>query len=111
MVSGVTLRARRTIFEPPQIYPMRTIRSRYLASLFSALCVLPPAFAASGTTIDIASPMPPPGWAKLERQILADSVPAAREFAEKYYDDRGYFRVFARWGANDGPDDAFENFA
>jgi hypothetical protein len=38
-------------------------------------------------------------------------VPACLEFARKYYDDRGYVQCFVRWGANDGPDDAFENFA
>ena len=50
------------------------------------------------------------GWARLERQLLADNVPACREFYEKYYDARGYLQAFLRWGANDGPDDAFENF-
>ena len=54
--------------------------------------------------------MPAPPWARLERQILAASVPACREFFQKYYDDRGYLQAFLRWGANDGPDDAFENF-
>ena len=56
------------------------------------------------------TPMPAPPWARLERQILAASVPACREFFQKYYDDRGYLQAFLRWGANDGPDDAFENF-
>ncbi len=50
--------------------------------------------------------MPAPPWARLERQILAASVPACREFFQKYYDDRGYLQAFLRWGANDGPDDA-----
>ena len=54
--------------------------------------------------------MPAPAWARLERQLLADNVPACREFFEKYYDARGYLQAFLRWGANDGPDDAFENF-
>jgi glucose-6-phosphate isomerase len=48
---------------------------------------------------------------KLQRRILADSAPAARAFFAKYYDERGYFRHVVRWGANDGPDDAFENTA
>lgn len=61
-------------------------------------------------TIRIDTPMPPPAWAKLERQLLAENVPACREFYRKYYDDRGYLQCFVRWGANDGPDDAFENF-
>ncbi len=54
--------------------------------------------------------MDPPRWATLERQLLADNVPACREFYQKYFDDRGYLQCFVRWGANDGPDDAFENF-
>jgi hypothetical protein len=54
--------------------------------------------------------MTAPAWALLERKLLADSVPACREFFNKYYDSRGYLQCFLRWGANDGPDDAFENF-
>ncbi len=52
----------------------------------------------------------PPRWAALERQLLAENVPACREFFQKYFDDRGYLQCVVRWGANDGPDDAFENF-
>ena len=60
--------------------------------------------------IVIESKMAPPRWAVLERQLLADNVPACREFYQKYFDGRGYLQCFVRWGANDGPDDAFENF-
>jgi hypothetical protein len=60
--------------------------------------------------IDVGTPMPAPAWAQLERRLLAESTPACREFYEKYYDARGYIQCFVRWGANDGPDDAFENF-
>ena len=66
--------------------------------------------AAAPVTISIATPMETPRWAQLERQLLAANVPACREFFRKYYDDRGYLQAFLRWGANDGPDDAFENF-
>jgi hypothetical protein len=52
----------------------------------------------------------PPRWAVLERQLLAENVPACREFFQKYFDGRGYLQCVVRWGANDGPDDAFENF-
>jgi hypothetical protein len=61
-----------------------------------------------GITVD--TPMAAPRWARLEREILAANVPACREFFQKYYDDRGYLQAYLRWGANDGPDDAFENF-
>ena len=60
--------------------------------------------------IRIDSRMTAPPWAALERQLLADNVPACHEFFQKYFDDRGYLQCVVRWGANDGPDDAFENF-
>ncbi len=69
-----------------------------------------PLLSAVPATVVIDTPMPAPAWARLERQILAASAPACREFFEKYYDARGYLQAFLRWGANDGPDDAFENF-
>lgn len=82
-----------------------------LAALGAALLVFTGvARAANPPEIRIDTPMPAPEWAKLERQLLRDNVPACLEFEKKYYDDRGYMQCFARWGANDGPDDAFENF-
>jgi hypothetical protein len=68
------------------------------------------ALAAADTSIQIDTRMTPPRWAVLERQLLADNVPACQQFFNKYFDDRGYLQCFVRWGANDGPDDAFENF-
>src|SRR5438552_328693 len=64
----------------------------------------------TGVVVRVTSPVTPPRWAILERQLLADNVPACREFFKKYFDDRGRLQAFLRWGANDGPDDAFENF-
>jgi hypothetical protein len=61
-------------------------------------------------SLRIDTRMPAPRWAVLERQLLAESVPACREFFSKYFDDQGRLMCFVRWGANDGPDDAFENF-
>ena len=66
--------------------------------------------AAAPPPIVIDTPMAAPAWAVLERRLLAEQVPACREFYRKYYDDRGHIQCFLRWGANDGPDDAFENF-
>src|SRR5947207_12335271 len=74
-----------------------------------AMCAMPVVKAAD-VSIRIDSHMDPPRWALLERQLLADNVPACREFFNKYFDDRGSLQCFVRWGANDGPDDAFENF-
>jgi hypothetical protein len=80
------------------------VRCCLLASLIGA------SFLATPVTIAIDTPMTAPKWARLERELLAANVPACRAFYEKYYDDRGYLQAFLRWGANDGPDDAFENF-
>ena len=79
-----------------------------LAGVFAGLSSQPTKRA--DVTIRIATHMDPPRWAILERQLLADNVPACKEFFRKYFDDRGYLQCFVRWGANDGPDDAFENF-
>lgn len=83
-----------------------------LAVLFVGVVVLQAGGArpVSDASIRIQSPMDPPRWARLERQLLAENVPACKEFFAKYFDDRGYLQCFVRWGANDGPDDAFENF-
>lgn len=81
------------------------------SAIISVLIASTAAFAAPAPTITVSTPMPAPEWAKLERQLLAEQVPACLEYAAKYYDARGYLQCFVRWGANDGPDDAFENFA
>ena len=65
---------------------------------------------AEDVSLRIDTHMDPPRWAVLERRLLAENVPACREFFTKYFDDRGRLQCVLRWGANDGPDDAFENF-
>ncbi|PYR56498.1 MAG: hypothetical protein DMF91_21780 [Acidobacteria bacterium] len=78
-------------------------------ALVLTMCWIPVAKPAQ-VSLRIDAHMDPPRWAMLERQLLADNVPACREFFNKYFDDRGYLQCVVRWGANDGPDDAFENF-
>jgi hypothetical protein len=56
----------------------------------------------------IDSPMPPPTWALLERELLRASEKACREYFDRYFDDRGYLLCVERWGGDDGPDDAIE---
>ena len=58
----------------------------------------------------IDTPMSPPRWAELQRELLAENAAACREFYKRYFDERGYLKCVVRWGANDGPDDAPENF-
>jgi len=61
--------------------------------------------------ISIKSPMAPPEWALLERQVLQANTDACRAFFDTYFDEQGYLMAVERWGGNDGPDDAIENVA
>ncbi len=67
------------------------------------------ALKAGEVTISIESPMPPPAWALLERELLRANTRACEEFYSRYFDDRGYLECVERWGGDDGPDDAIEN--
>src|SRR5215468_9466131 len=66
---------------------------------------------AANVVINVDTKMEAPGWAVLERRVLETSAPAMAEFYHKYYDENGNVQCVLRWGADDGPDDAFENFA
>jgi len=68
-----------------------------------------PVVAADHATVTISTPMSPPTWALLERQLLATSAEACRQFYARYFDERGYLLCVERWGGDDGPDDAIEN--
>ncbi|MBI3866156.1 MAG: hypothetical protein HY290_30115 [Planctomycetia bacterium] len=64
---------------------------------------------AAEPTISIDTPMSPPAWALLERELLRANAEACREFFAKYFDERGWLLCVERWGGDDGPDDAIEN--
>lgn len=61
-------------------------------------------------TVRIATPMPPPDWALLERDLLRYNSQAVEEFAKRFIDERGYLLHTPRWGTLDGPDDAIETY-
>lgn len=65
--------------------------------------------ALSAATITIDTPLAPPSWAVLERELLRANAAACEAFYAKYFDDRGYLLCVERWGGDDGPDDAIEN--
>jgi len=65
--------------------------------------------AGSDPTVAIDSPLSPPAWALLQRELLRANADACEEFFAKYFDERGYLRCVLRWGGDDGPDDAIEN--
>jgi len=66
------------------------------------------AFAAE-PVLDIAAPMDAPEWALLERELLRAHAPACEAFFDRYFDENGFLMCVARWGGDDGPDDAIEN--
>ena len=60
------------------------------------------------TKIAIDSPMTPPNWALLERELIRANTAACEEFFAKYFDERGFLLCVERGGGNHGPDDAIE---
>jgi hypothetical protein len=66
--------------------------------------------AAAEVTVVVKTPMTPPSWALMERELLRANSEACERFAEKYVDERGYLLHTIRWGTLDGPDDAIETF-
>ncbi|MEC9010792.1 MAG: hypothetical protein VX877_16120, partial [Planctomycetota bacterium] len=64
---------------------------------------------AAEPTIHIRTPVTPPTWALLERQLLDTNAAACRRFFSRYFDERGFLLCVERWGGDDGPDDAPEN--
>lgn len=63
------------------------------------------------TRTSISTPMVPPTWALLERELLQAQTSACERIFNKYFDERGYLLCMPRWGGNDGSDDAIENLA
>ncbi len=61
--------------------------------------------------IHISTAMQPPKWAIEERNLFSLYDSASCIFADKYLADNGFLKVVERWGGNDGPDDAMENFS
>jgi hypothetical protein len=76
--------------------------------LLSLVLVVPPA-AAGEVKLHIDTPLSPPAWALLQRELIRANTAACREFFDRYFDERGYLRCVERWGGDDGPDDAIEN--
>jgi hypothetical protein len=76
--------------------------------LIALTCCPLPAFGAE-RAIPVDTPMSPPVWALLERELIAANTTACQEFYGKYFDERGWLLCVERWGGDDGPDDAIEN--
>jgi len=62
-------------------------------------------------TISIDTPVSPPQWALMQRELIRAQSRGCELFFNKYFDERGYLQCTPRWGGNDGADDAIENLA
>jgi hypothetical protein len=85
---------------------MKELRRIVLVAL---LALVPNHANGAEAVIRIGSPMSPPTWALLERELLRANTAACEEFFAKYFDERGFLLCVERWGGDDGPDDAIEN--
>jgi hypothetical protein len=87
-----------------------TVDRRTLLAGGAALAALPVAAAVRGRPAPLIArtAMAAPRWAVLQRRLLAANAAACEAFYAKYVDASDALKVFARWGANDGPDDAAE---
>lgn len=82
----------------------------YVRLSLCALALIGFGVARAEVALRIATPMSPPTWALLERELLRANSIACERFAAKYVDERGYLAHTPRWGTLDGPDDAIETF-
>jgi hypothetical protein len=82
---------------------------RAIGLCLSLLLLLRWDVASHSAEIVIDTPMSPPTWALLERELLKTNAIACQEFFHRYFDDRGFLECVERWGGDDGPDDAIEN--
>ncbi|MFJ6023493.1 hypothetical protein ACIQC9_02680 [Brevundimonas sp. NPDC092305] len=88
---------------------MKSSRRAFLAGASAVALGAAAAPVRAAETVRIVSPMAAPDWALLQRELLRVSAEACAVYYARYFDERGYFLHFERWGANDGPDDTIEN--
>lgn len=74
----------------------------------SAALLAPAQLSSKPAILHINTPMVPPPWAIQQRRLFKVNADACEAFYQKYVDQRHRLKVFERWGANDGPDDAAE---
>jgi hypothetical protein len=87
---------------------MKKIKSAFTTAIFIFFFLLSGRYISAQDPIRITTPMTPPEWALLERQLIEAESAAIPEFYNHFYDDKGYYLHVARWGALDGTDDVIE---
>ena len=88
----------------------KALSRRSFVAAAGALAIAPRSVGAAGPKeVQVSTPMPAPGWALLQRELLRLHTEACEIFHARYFDARNHLRCFPRWGTNDGPDDAIEH--
>ncbi len=88
---------------------MHSTRRSFLMGSAAVAC-LPVTPASAQDALAIATPMDPPEWALLQRELLRAQTEACKAFFRRYFNPHtGWLEVVERWGGDDGPDDAIEN--
>jgi hypothetical protein len=88
----------------------RTRRSFLLGTAAVTAAALIPDAALAESAFTIATPMNPPEWALLERELLRQHTAACVKFFRRYFNQaNGWLETTERWGGDDGPDDGIEN--
>jgi hypothetical protein len=88
----------------------RSRRAFLMNSAAMVAAVALPVSQAKAAAFAIATPMDPPEWALLERELLAAHTDACVRFFHRYFNQAtGWLETTERWGGDDGPDDAIEN--
>jgi hypothetical protein len=89
---------------------MHFTRRSFLMASAAAMALPSPLAMAAESTFSIATPMDPPEWALLERELLRQHSTACVKFFRRYFNQaNGWLETTERWGGDDGPDDAIEN--
>jgi hypothetical protein len=73
------------------------------------LCVGAVSIGASKKIV-VNTPMAPPAWALMERQLMEEKAQHIEDFYRHFFDANGYLLHTLRWGILDGPDDLFDIF-
>ena len=74
-----------------------------LASLVPVALLVAGPGAAPPAAVTIDTPMPAPAWAKLERRLLAENVPACREFTKNTTTPAATCSAFCAGARTTGP--------
>lgn len=69
----------------------------------------PHSASAAEPALNVSTPMDPPEWALIQREVIRAHTAACEAFFARYFDENGFLKCVTRWGGDDGPDDAIEN--